>query len=159
MSKVTTKTNTKVEDFVLNNEAEFDWVCYPHVPGDGGHRTKMRIGARFKHVSDERRIEVMEQFRENVKARVKLAEKAEKGEEGGAEVEDDDIQTVKQIVSFEAMLLEEVLVSFKYVKDPKGNAVLCTPETKTQLISNSWARKCLLRGYQQAMDSRDDAGN
>lgn len=156
MSKVKTSTNTKVEDFVLNNEAEFDWVCYPHVPGNGGHRTKMRIGARFKHVSDERRVEVMEQFRENIKARAKLAEK---GQEDGAEVEDSDIETVKQIVSFEALLLEEVLISFKYVKDVHGKAVECTPETKSQLISNSWARKCLLRGYQQAMDSRDDSGN
>ena len=154
MSKTSTKSTTAVGDFVLNNEAEYDWTVYPHVPGDKGKRQKLRIGARFKHVTAERRIEIMEEFRE------KLKQRAQSKTADGIDINDeDDIDVVKSALSFEGLLLEEVLISFKHVRDKDGNEVESTQETKAQLISNSWARSALSAGYMQSLQSRDDSGN
>lgn len=149
-----TTTNTKVGDFVLNNDAEYDWTVYPNVPGAKGKREKLRIGARFKHVTAERRVSIMEEYRDRLKTRAKP-----KGDDGIDLNDDDEVDAVKELLSFEGLLLEEVLVDFKHVRDTDGNEVACTSETKAQLISNSWARSALIHGYMQSLQSRDDTGN
>lgn len=157
MSKVkpSTTATTKVGDFVLNNEAEYDWTVYPHVPGAKGKREKLRIGARFKHVTAERRIQILEEFREHYKQR----SKAKSGESGVDVNDDEDVDAVKSVMSFEGAMLDEVLVDFKHVRDTDGNEVACTPETKAMLLQNSWARSALFTGYMQSLQSRDDSGN
>lgn len=146
--------NTSVGDFVLNNDAEYDWTVYPYVPGEKGKRTKLRIGARFKHVTAERRVEILEQYRENMKLRAKGP--TDSGEDVN---EAEDLEVVKAALSFEGLLLDEVLINFKHVRDKDGNEVACTPDTKAMLISNAWARNALATGYMASLSSRDDAGN
>lgn len=154
MSKAKPTTTAQIGDFVLNNDAEYDWTVYPLVPGARGKRDKLRIGARFKHVPATRRIEILDEFRENMKRRAKPA-----GDSGEDINEVDELSVAKDVLSFEGLLLDEVLIDFKHVRDANGNAVPCTPETKQMLLENSWARSALFNGYMQSLQSRDDTGN
>lgn len=149
MSKIA-KPKQQIGAFVLNNDATYDWAVYPEVPGVGGKRTKVKIACVFLHVSPKRRVEIMEEWREHMK----LHQEASKNREDG-----DDVDAASALLSYEEMLLQEVLVSFSNVKDPQGNDLPCTDETKTALISNSWARDALMKGYFQSLKSRDSEGN
>lgn len=149
MSK-TTKTKVQIGAFVLNNDATYDWSVYPEVPGPGGKRVKVKIGCQFKHVSPQRRVEIMEEWRERLKARESAAKDAEQG---------DEVEAATALLSYEEMLLQEVLVSFSNVRTPAGDELECNDETKSQLIANSWARDALMKGYFQSLKSRDDQGN
>ncbi|MBI2397738.1 MAG: hypothetical protein HYV17_08060 [Xanthomonadales bacterium] len=152
----------QIGEFILNNDATYDWIVYPEVPGKNGARVKVKIGATFKHVTPERRVEVLEEYRKLVKERAKRRDRDEpapvdEDESQGSGV--DDVEAVKQALGFEGSLLSEVLIGFKYVRDPQGQPVEFNDETKAALLANSWARGALFRGYIKSLSDRDDAGN
>lgn len=141
------KTNERIGDFVLNNEAEYDWNVYPHAPDGRGGRKKFKIKCRFRHITRDRRVEVLQEHRERVEA---LRQ---------AKGSDDELDLQKGVNSFEVELLREALVSFSGVVDAQGAPVPCTDETKDLLLANDWARSALLDGYIKSLSGRDDTGN
>ena len=113
----------QIGEFVLNNDATYDWTVYPEIPGKGGTRVKVKIGATFKHVTPERRVAVLEEYRNLVKERAKKRDRDEPNDDQDSNEGNDDIEAVRQALGFEGSLLNEVLIGFKYVRDVHGNAV------------------------------------
>ena len=147
--------NVTVGDFVLNNDAVFPWTVYVHVPNAAGTgKTKAKFGVEFRHVTPERRLELLQDFREQAEERKRL-ENIPDGEKT-----DDDVDAIRQVLSFERMLLEETVAGFtKGIRDPQGNDVSTDESTKAQMFSNSWARDALLYTYQVALQGRSAEGN
>lgn len=144
------RNNQTVGAFVLNNEALYPWTIYVHVPGARGGKEKLKFKAEFRHLSSERRLQVLENFKNNLKARTAVND---------APQSEDAVDTLKDVASFEDMILDEALQGFSGIVDAQGDALPYNEETKKQLISNSWARDALLFGYQQSLVGRSDLGN
>lgn len=149
MSK-TTRSNTTVGAFVLNNEAVYPWTIYVYVPTTNGGKQKVKFKAEFKHLTAERRLQVLEEFKANLQARTVV---------GDTPQTEDAVDAHKEITSFEELLLGEVLLGFSGIVDVNKQDLPFNDETKTALISNSWARDALLYGYQQSLVGRSDLGN
>lgn len=147
--------NQQVGDFVLNNDAVFAWTCYPYVPqAETAGKKKMRFGVEFKHVEPERRMEILEEFRARMRQREAIEAKPHE------DLTDDEMAVLREVLSFEKLLLEEVVVRFtKYIRDKDGNDISEHPETRANMLNNSWARDSLLVNYQQALSSRSPEGN
>lgn len=149
MAKTNAK-NTTTGPFVLNNEATYPWTVYVFVPSANGGKNKLKFKAEFKHLTAARRLEVLNTFRDNLKARAGLED---------SQSEDAPEVTVKDVASFEELLLDEVLLGFSGIVDASGQDVPFNEDTKAALISNSWARDALLHAYQQSLVGRSDLGN
>lgn len=148
--------NVTVGDFDLNNDAVFPWTVYVHVPNaQGTGKMKVKFTVEFKHVTPERRLELLQEFRAQAEERKRL-ENIPDGEKS-----EDDIELIGQVLSFERMLLEETVVRFlKGVRDPKTKEDISThEETKGKMFSNAWARDALLNDYQRALQGRSAEGN
>ncbi|MEQ1512978.1 MAG: hypothetical protein ABL934_09890 [Lysobacteraceae bacterium] len=147
--------NVTIGDFVLNNEALFPWTVYVYVPNAAGTgKTKAKFGVEFCHVTPERRLELLQDFREKAEERKRLEEIPD------GDKTDEDIEAIRQVLSFELMLLQETVARFtKGIRDPQGNDVSTDEATKAQMFSNAWARDALLYSYQQALQGRSAEGN
>lgn len=141
----------QVGAFVLNNDATYSWTVYVFIPkANGGGKTKTKFKVEFRHVSRERKTEILEEFRAQLKRRELLTESPQS---------DDDIDAVKEIASFQQLLLEEAVVSFSGVVDQAGQEVPCTEATKKQLLSNAWASDAIMAAYTTSLQGRSDQGN
>ena len=143
--------NVQVGAFVLNNDATYPWTVNVHTPSPKGGKLKTKFKAEFKHVTPERRLEILEEFREQLRKREQVAEDGAAG--------DDDVQQIKDVMSFERMLLQEVLIGFSGIKTPDGSDLANTPENIGLVLSNSWARDALLQAYNVSLQGRSAEGN
>lgn len=147
--------NVTIGDFVLNNDAIFPWTVYVHVPNASGTgKNKVKFGVEFRHVTPERRLELLQDFRDKAEDRKRLENIPD------SEKSDDDVVAIREVLSFEHMLLEETVVGFtKGIRDPQGNDISASDSTKAQMFSNAWARDALLYSYQLALQGRSAEGN
>lgn len=147
--------NISIGDFILNNEAVFAWTVYVYVPNSAGTgKTKLKFGVDFMHVTPERRLELLQEFRDKAEERKRLEDIPD------GEKSQEDIEAIRQVLSFERMLLEETVVRFtKGIRDPQGTDVSAAEETRAKMFSNSWARDALLHAYQLALQGRSAEGN
>lgn len=146
-----------VAPFVLDNDLRYDWTVKVHVPTGKGGRAVTKFTATFQHVSPERRNAILTELREQLRAQTELRSRpvdADEADEASAEE-----QLIDRVLSYEHQLLSEVLVGFKGIKTPAGGDLEYSPETRDQLLANSWARSALMAAYQQSLQSRDDRGN
>lgn len=146
----TSARNTVVGAFVLNNEATYPWTIYVHVPGSNG-KHKVKFKAEFRHVTPERRLEILQEFREALRQRESAAQ--------GSDAQDDDVSVLKDALSYERMLLDEVLIGFSGIIDMNKAEIPFNDDTKAMLLSNSWARDALLAGYHTSLQGRSAEGN
>ncbi len=148
--------NVTVGDFTLNNDAIFPWTVYVHVPNAAGTgKDKVKFSVEFKHVTPQRRLELLREFRDKAEERKRLEAIPD------SDKTDEDIELIDQVLSFESMLLDEAVVRIlKGVRDPNTKEDISTHEgTKAGMISNSWARDAMLHHYQIALQSRSAEGN
>lgn len=147
--------NVAIGDFILNNEARFAWTVYVFVPNAAGTgKTKLKFGVEFIHVTPERRLELLQNFRDKAEERKRLEEIPD------AEKSDQDVEAIRQVLSFELMLLEETVASFtKGIRDTQGKDISAEEGTREKMFANAWARDALLYSYQQALQGRSAEGN
>lgn len=147
--------NLTVGDFILNNEAAFAWTVKVFVPnenGDGKRALKFKV--EFVHVTPEERMQMLEQFQEQ------LAEKARLQKLADEERTDEDVAALRAVLSFERMLMERVVNRFiSGVRNASGEDISQLESTKAGMLSNAWARDALIQAYQQALQGRSAEGN
>lgn len=147
--------NISIGDFILNNEAVFAWTVYVYVPNKAGTgKTKLKFGVEFMHVTPERRLELLQEFRDKAEERKRLEDIPD------VEKSQEDIEAIRQVLSFERMLLEETVVRFTNgIRDKQDKDVSADEDTRAKMFSNSWARDALLYSYQKALEGRSAEGN
>lgn len=147
--------NTTIGGFVLNNDATFPWTVYVHVPNASGTgKDRVKFKAIFKHVTPERRLQLLEDFQAQIRERERLSSIPDQDKS------DADIQTLREALSFERMLLEEVVPRFDSgILDGEGNDISQAEGTRGGMFANSWARSALLQAYEQALQGRAAEGN
>lgn len=136
-------------NFVLDNSHEFTWPVKVPVPIEGRHKT-FQFKARFKHVTPERRLEILEDFQEEAKARNQrlLADEAENA------ADDAETEIEKEHPTFEQDLLSEVLIGFEGINDTSGEPVEFSEASRDALLQNDFARTALLKAYMAALNGR-----
>lgn len=145
-------SNQQVGAFLLNNDATYPWNVHVYTPSPtGGAKVKSKFKAEFKHVSPERRLEILQEFREQVRKREELQARGVQN--------DDDVEVLSNVLTFESMLLDEVLISFSGIVDKDRNELPCSADTKAALIANSWARDATLYAYNLSLQGRSAEGN
>ena len=147
--------NISIGDFILNNEAVFPWTVYVFYPNPSGTgKDKLKFGVEFKHVTPERRLELLQEFRDKAEERRRLEEIPD------GEKSQEEIDAIREVLSFERMLLGETVVSFtKGVRNTQGKDISADEGTRQGMFSNSWARDALLHAYQKALEGRSAEGN
>lgn len=144
------QSNTQVGIFVLNNSAEYPWTVYVYVPNPkGGNKIKQKLKVRFKHLDKVERNAILETFKERLKA----AQKA-----GDNPQSEDDVDSVKELMSFQRDLLMQALTWFECI-DPEGKPVDPSDDNKADLLNNLWAEDAIMHGYAQSLRGRSDEGN
>lgn len=152
MSKSSSKQqNQAVGAFVLNNEAEYPWTVFVHVPkASGGGKAKTKFKAVFRHVSQERRMQLLEELRTRLVEQRQLQTNPQ---------DEDATDAVRDVISFQRSVLDEALVSFSGIVDAAGDEVPCTEDTKAALLENAWAQDALMAAYTTSLQGRSDEGN
>lgn len=144
--------NQQVGAFDLNNDETYPWTVYVFKPSPtGGAKVKTKFKAEFKHVSSERRLEILQEFRDQARKREELQVRGVQS--------DEDVEALSNVLTFESMLLGEVLVGFSGIVDKDRNDLPCNDDTKAMLISNSWARDATLYAYNVSLQGRSAEGN
>lgn len=152
---MTRTKNQTVGNFVLNNDAVYPWMVYAWVPKpDGSGKVKTKFQVEFKHASPERRLELLDEFRDRLRQREALES------QNLGELSDDEANIMRDGVSFEQTLLNDVVVRFlKHVVDRDGNDISQNEGTKEAMLRNAWARDALLAAYQISLQGRNPEGN
>jgi hypothetical protein len=142
--------NTTIGAFVINNEAIYPWTVHVFVPNpSGGKKLKTKFKAQFKHLSSERRAVLLDEFRAQLDARAT---------ENNPQ-DDDQAVSAKEALSFESMMLKEVLVGFSGIKTPSGDEFEYNDENLDKLVKNSWARDALTAAFLVSLKGRSEEGN
>jgi hypothetical protein len=138
--------------FVLDNDAVFPWTAYVHVPNPNkpGEKQKFKLPVEFRHITPERRVEILEEWRDTNLAREEIGEQPQ-----GA----DEVDVIKKAISFERMLLNEAIARFPEVRAPDGGKLPDTDETKQAVLSNNWAVSALLPAYKTFLLGHSSEGN
>ena len=149
------RKNEKIADFEINDSLEFDWTVYPHVPKPGGGgKEKMKLKVRFRHVTRDKRFELLEKVREIMRKRALESTKNPQSE--------DEIDAAKDLTTFQDNLLDEAIVGI-YARDKESQAPKYTLVTDRDFvrnfITNEIAANPLIDGYRIALSGRDDLGN
>lgn len=155
-----------VPAFVLDNNLTYEWTIPVFVPFKGGRR-KTKFTAIFKHVSPQRRQEILVEMREQMKQQAEARELLQRAESGDGDIEqleDDVIELAGRVISYQSALMEEVLVGWNGIKTPapegeKAGELAFSDEARDQLLANSWAASALMERYEISLKSRDDKGN
>ncbi len=149
MSKIK-PINATVGAFVINNEATYPWVVYVYVPNEkGGSKLKVKFKATFKHLSSDRRVEILEEFRQQLESR----------KDQNSPQDDDQVDNAKSAVNFEALMLKEVVVGFSGIKTPSGEDFVFSEENLDTLLNNAWARDAMTHAFLNSLKGRSDEGN
>lgn len=148
MSK--SQQNQTVGAFVINNEAVYPWNVYVFTPKpNGGGKIKTKFKAKFKHLSSERRVALLDEYREHLKSSAT----------NDTPQDDDQADVAKKALTFEEILLSEALVGFEGIKTPDGSEFESSEENKQLLLSNAWARDALMAAFITSLRGRSDEGN
>lgn len=140
--------------FILDNDAVFPWNIYVHVPNPNkpGEKQKFKLPVEFKHVTPERRQEILETWRDHELERARIGTEE-------AIRDTDDVETLREIVSFERAMLNEAVHRFPNVLGPDGKQLPDTDETKQAVLSNAWAISAALPAYRQFLSGLSAEGN
>lgn len=150
MSSPARKNNVTVGAFVINNEATYDWNVYVFVPkAKGGGKEKVKFKATFRHLSSDRRVEILDEFR----AQLELENEKNNPQD------DDQVDKAKRAVNFEALMLKEVVMGFSGIKTPSGDEFSFNEDNLDLLLNNAWARDALLYAFLNSLKGRSDEGN
>ncbi len=138
-------------NFTLPKDHTFEWSVKVWVPIDG-EKKPAKFTAVFKHVSPQRRLEILETFRDIQKARAEdiLDERpADQDEETEATPKHRDHLT------FEADLMMEVMVGWKdNLRNEMGEPLEFSPEHRQRLLEFDPARTACMEAYMRALNGR-----
>lgn len=139
------KKQTQVSPFVFDTDSTFQWPVTVPVPSDSnpGQKLNTRFIAEFRHVSQERRIELLAEHREEMKQL--QAAPAEEQIEG--------------LYSLSQRVLDEVLVGFKGIVDRDRNPVPFSADAKQRLITHQMVWPRIFKAYNEAIGQQDSRGN
>jgi hypothetical protein len=147
MSKV---SNPTVGAFVINNDATYPWTVFVYVPNDkGGKKIKTKFKATFKHLSSERRTVILDEFRESLKP----------SDVDSSQQDEEKTSDAEKALSFEQMMLKEVVKGFSGIKNPDGTEFEFNDDNLTVLLHNAWARDALMGAFLTSLKGRSDEGN
>lgn len=138
--------------FFVDNDAVFPWTIPVFMPDPKkpGEKLRYKLPVEFRHVSPERRLEILADWRERELERMRI---------GDTPADDDEVQVLKDIVSFERCLLNEAVVRFPGVLDKNKEVLPDTDETKQLVLSNAWAVSAALPSYKQFLIGHSAEGN
>lgn len=131
--------------FVFDIDATFQWPVVIPVPSSSnvGQKVTTRFIAEFKHVSQERRLEILSEHREEMKRY--------------ADAPADE--QIEGLFNLSQRVLNEVFVGFKGIVDRDQVAVPFTPETKEGLITHQMVWPRIFKAYNEAIGQQDSRGN
>ncbi len=138
--------------FILDNEAVFPWTIPVHVPNPAkpGEKLKYKLPVEFKHISPERRQEILEEWRDRELARASV---------GDVPRDTDDVETLAEVISFERAMLNEAVVRFPGVLGKDKQPLPDNDETKQAVLSNAWAVSAALPAYRNFLNGHSAEGN
>lgn len=138
--------------FVLDNDAVFPWTISVYMPNPNkpGEKQRYKLPVEFRHISPERRIEILEEWRDHELERASI---------GDSPKNDEEVQVLKDVQSFERAMLSEAVVRFPGVLDKDKQPLPDTEETKQAVLSNAWAISAALPAYRQFLDGHSAQGN
>ncbi len=141
MSKKTTQ-NTP---FVFDTDATFQWPVVIPVPSSSnpGQKITTRFIAEFRHVSQERRLELLGEHREEMK----------RYQDAPAD------EQIEGLFNLSQRVLDEVLVGFSGIVDRDRNPVAFTPESKQGVITHQMVWPRVFKAYNEAIGTQDSRGN
>lgn len=130
--------------FVLDNDLTYPWWIYVYSPDGKGGTAKTKFKAEFRHLSPDRRQQIMEHYQDQL------------AEQRDAEDSDDLVKTSSQLKSFQHALLHEVTLNVSNLRDAEGQDLTFDSDDPKfeQLLDNSWARSALFDGYMRSLQSR-----
>lgn len=141
--------------FVLDLAATFRWPVVVRVPSDQdvGKKIKTKFIAEFKHVSEERRMEILKEHRQALAAaRTPVPADADDGQ-------DDQESDTELAFSLSQKVLAEVLNRCYEIEGPDGQLIDWSPVVKRALITHQMVWPALYAAYMEAIAQQDPAGN
>lgn len=132
-------------NFVLDTESTFRWPVVVPVPSasNPGQKQQSRFIAEFVHISQERRLELLAEHREEMKRYQDLP--AEEQIEG--------------LFNLSQRVLNEVLVGFAGIVDRDQKPVEFNDETKLSVITHQMVWPRIFKAYNEAIGQQDSRGN
>ncbi len=153
------KFNRTYAPFVLDTDSTFRWPVIVKVPDADklGSKVKMQFEARFRHVSEERRMQILAEHR---RALAKLRDTTAAGDED----EDDDASEgtpseIEMAFGLSQKVLNEVLDRCEGIVSADRNPVEWGPEVKRALIVHQMVWPALYAAYMEAIAQQDAKGN
>ncbi len=146
------KQRQQVGAFVLDNDLEYPWWINVYVPDGKGGRHRVRFRAYFVHLSPDRRKQILEEYRDLVAEHRKAKDR---------DIEDDLVDAVEEIKTFQHHLLIEATRRIDKMLDTKGNKLDFTVDDPMfdQVLDNTWARQALAEHYMESLTSRKPEKN
>lgn len=141
--------------FVLDLAATFRWPVVVRVPSDQevGKKIKTKFIAGFRHVSEERRMEILREHRQALAAaRTPAPADADEGQE-------DQASDTELAFSLSQKVLAEVLDRCYEIEGPDRQLIEWSPEVKRVLITHQMVWPALYAAYMEAIAQQDPAGN
>jgi hypothetical protein len=137
----------KTEDtmFVFDTDATFEWPVVVPVPSSTnvGQKVKTKFFVEFKHVDQERRLEILREHREEMQ-RYKDAPEDEQ---------------IEGLFNLSQRVLEEVVVGFRGVVNRDRVQIPFSPEAKKGLITHQMVWPRIFKAYNEAIGTQDSRGN
>lgn len=139
------KKQTQITPFVFDTDSTFQWPVTVPVPSDTniGQKVSTRFIAEFRHVSQERRMELLAEHRDAMKQL----------QDAPAE------EQIEGLFNLSQRVLDEVFVGFKGIVDRDRNAVAFSPEAKQGLITHQMVWPRIFKAYNEAIGQQDSRGN
>lgn len=146
----------EISPFVLDIDATFQWPVTVHVPSSNvGKKLTTRFIAEFRHVSQERRLEILSEHREEIK-RLQKSISADSAE---AQPEQDAEDQIQGLFNLSQRVLDEVLVGFQGIIDRDKRPIEFSPEVKQSLITHQMVWPRIFKAYNEAIGTQDSRGN
>ena len=143
----------QVGAFVLDNESEYSWFVKFYVPSGRGGQSLVKFKAIFRHLSEQRRQEILEEHRDFLRNRQTILDEADYADD------DENVDTARELLTFEEQVLRESLVGFSGIKDKDRNEVAFNEESLDMAMQNSWFRSATFSAFMQSLGTRKVSGN
>lgn len=145
------KPNQTFDPFMLDTEAVFPWPVVVKVPDPNrpGVKVPTKFIAVFKHVSEERRIEIIQEHRDHLR-------ELQRSEE---DQRSDDDHQLGALFSLSQRVLDEVLVRCERIVDRERKPLEWTDAVKRALVTHQMVWPALFKSYQEAITQEDRKGN
>lgn len=156
--KPKSKISRTYAPFVLDTGATFAWPVIVRVPSDEevGTKAKTKFVAHFRHVSEERRMEILNEHRATLVRQQAALKREAANEDGDEEEPKSDIELA---FSLSQKVLDEVLDRCDDIVGPHRQALAWTPQVKRALLVHQMVWPALYASYMEAISQQDATGN